>query len=783
MAGLEPDVDSDDDQGGFDSEVGDELGMALASVGGMVSDDEEGDVVDLVGGRRQRGNVVSGKRPAEGGAYREGTRKRVRLDGELDWDSGDDDDEEGEDGMDLDPESDDESAASSLGADPGQRRRKLWFEEDISSSEGSDYEEEPTSYLTALRQKEAANARRRKANIITPEPPGPDYLEKKKRPPRGQSRAHINDQYRDLLNEAINDARDRRVYPDVNFKSSEIGEVFWSFTEKQRFFRALPRVGRHNPAALSEEIESKTVIEVQGYLDVLKEETDRRMQKVGSKRHELLMMADIPAAIEVGEECDDLLDKEAERVKLHVERIEEKEERERWGDEGGTLDVETAKEMKGIKREDGENPHENGLLDTWNWLMLADRIFMASEHRKNKDPTAISKQALQDLATLVTSITRRLVNISLFQAHSRIKNRSGPLYRVSQPDVTLRDVAAALKLLGMPTTSEEYWRHVPRRFQLRVLSEQVAKRGEKPFLMEYDEVENELKVFEYIKFHKGSEITSDDEQPTMHHTASSRAGLLDGWETDDEEEELEDSDEDENETTVREYYPDTSYQDGHSGVPHEGEFPSASEITTDKRPRNKSEMARYLDTPIDLASYLPAAPLRNLSSKQKRQILDELHFINEDEEYLDAIDTYYSLREEKKLWKILGGWKDRKELLEGQIRDAEAAIPPEPALLGWRRLENWKRSEWREQAGPMVPIWEQRWYGKLWENEKVVRIKKVGGKREKGRRGAAWRNSKGRIDTDGDVEMGEELMSERDATASEEDDGFADDDTTEDDTE
>ncbi|KAK6537558.1 hypothetical protein TWF694_011740 [Orbilia ellipsospora] len=669
--------------------------------------------------------LVAGKRPvgvSEGDDDDNDTgvrirRKRTKVDIE---------DESGNEDMDVDEDEEvlDKSDSPGIGtetvATSGRSRRRFYFEDSSSSSDDDDDEEEgteePTALLTLLRQKEEANAARRMKRAAAKDSPQPSAPVKKT---RGKAQPLINDPYRELLNDAINNARTRTVYPCVRFNSSEIDNILWTTSEKERFFRALPRLGRYNPVTLAEEVRTKSVIEVQGYLDALARELDRRLPLVGVSKHSLLLMEDIPAAVEVSEDCERALEAEADRVGAYIERMGEKERKQKWGDEGDSLDLETAKSA--VESSASEEGVDDPLLEPTNWLRLSERIFMASKYDKTTGRPAIHKQTLKDLGTLVKSVTQRLVHICLYQTHSRIKAHQASRYNNAVlPEVTRRDVAAALNILGMPFTSEDYWRKLPRRFQLNVISEDSkAKRGQIPEFMNYNDVEEELKVFEPIKFHKDpKKVEVEDFQQEEEEDD----GMF-SW-VDDEEDELYhryESEEDDNEDENEEDETDEST--------------SNSEQESDGKPRRgKSELAKYLDTQINLESFLPGRLIHPLTQRQKKQMLDELHFINDDEKYLNAVDKFHSALEEEKLWKLLGGGKDIIQNMEKVVEESEDKIPEEPKLRGFRRLEKWKRDgDWRAEAEQALPIWQQKYYRKLWEREKIVRIKKPYIRRRKGK--------------------------------------------------
>ncbi|KAF3903158.1 hypothetical protein ABW21_db0207871 [Orbilia brochopaga] len=668
-----------------------ELEMALDAAGMSAGEDK----IQTQAHRTAAKRTITGKRPAEetssssevddrGGAGRprrlqKKKKKKVKIDS-----GGGEDDTEPE-SIDIDSNEQEVDHRNSL------NRRQFYFEEDYNSDTSED--EEATALLTLRRNKEAANAARRQQKSGDSAPP----QHQSKKNTRGKSKPLVNEPYRELLNQAIDDARTRTVYPDVvNFDPSEITGVHWSVAEKQRFFRALPRVGRHNAVALAAEVVSKSVVEVQGYLYALERALGERLAKQHLPRYSLPMMEDIPAAVEVSEECEAALEEEADRTAEYIAQLERKER----GEGLEIIDVDNAREMQ-ARRITGERPDE-ALIEPWSWISLSQRIFMASKQDQSTDRPTIQKCTLEDMTALITSVTRRLVHMSLFQAHQRLKNTSRG--RNHPPEVLFRDTAAAIKMLGMPTTSEEYWRQLPRRMKLNILKgEEGVGRGLAPDYMSYEEVEEALKVFEDAEFNRAP---ASRRHGSEEDSEQSEEG---GWETED----------DELQRIVKEVDADGTDAGELSSLEDD---PDASSRQTKRD--GKSEMAKYLDTPIDIISYLPQRPDKPLHKVQIRDVLDELHFINDDENYLNAVDKLHSTLEERRLWKLLGGWNARREEVVESIVQAENDIPAEPELAAWRRLEKWKRQDWRKKAGKWVPIWRQKYYSRLWEMEKPRRLKR-----------------------------------------------------------
>jgi RNA polymerase I-specific transcription initiation factor RRN5 len=103
---------------------------------------------------------------------------------------------------------------------------------------------------------------------------------------------------------------------------------------------------------------------------------------------------------------------------------------------------------------------------------------------------SIYRTALNDLHRLVVSLTRRLVQTTIIQATSRLraqrlrKEKKGLL-----PFVKLKDVYAAIDILGMKRNGSERWRGVPRRCGLKVVTSRKTPRGKSTREVPWSEIE------------------------------------------------------------------------------------------------------------------------------------------------------------------------------------------------------------------------------------------------------------------------------------------------------
>lgn len=97
--------------------------------------------------------------------------------------------------------------------------------------------------------------------------------------------------------------------------------------------------------------------------------------------------------------------------------------------------------------------------------------------------------AFADLHTLVLSVTKRLIQSSLFFAMSRLRTTQTSHYAHKQA-VKQADVLTACRVLGMKHSIKDYWIRVPRRCKLNVHDLANARISNKA--LDYNEVERAL---------------------------------------------------------------------------------------------------------------------------------------------------------------------------------------------------------------------------------------------------------------------------------------------------
>ena len=375
-----------------------------------------------------------------------------------------------------------------------------------------------------------------------------------------RQRQNYRDQYRHLLNEQITQAADPYALCDDDdlrdYTPSQIGMSFWSAIDKFRFFTALDRHGRHDLPALGKAVGTKSALEVQQYLNVLGQ--GLREQHKDFRRETLLRYADVPAAVEVGEECCARLQDAADALQLlqgSAEIRAERVKRGRYWNVNGEVawDVEddVVGVMEGMRREevaDGsvaldedfrEKEHgEKGsdehyqrlkpallLFDTPMWLELSARVFMNSPPLSSTSTTpeegprnwtevlppthpSIFATALLDFRTLAVTITKRIAYTAHFQAMSRIRATDVYAYREKRNQgITKHDVRAALDILGLQRNAKDFWIKAARRHSLDVYDPPGRKKQDMPIWerrklgrrLSYEEMERKLRKSHWRK--------------------------------------------------------------------------------------------------------------------------------------------------------------------------------------------------------------------------------------------------------------------------------------------
>jgi RNA polymerase I-specific transcription initiation factor RRN5 len=103
------------------------------------------------------------------------------------------------------------------------------------------------------------------------------------------------------------------------------------------------------------------------------------------------------------------------------------------------------------------------------------------------------RTAFRDFHSLTLNLTKRLVQVAIMQATSRLRSKRRRLRHGVKPMVRKRDVRAAIDILGLQRNGKHRWKGAARRCGVRVYDEQRLTRFKsKKWDLTYDEVEEIL---------------------------------------------------------------------------------------------------------------------------------------------------------------------------------------------------------------------------------------------------------------------------------------------------
>lgn len=297
-------------------------------------------------------------------------------------------------------------------------------------------------------------------------------------------RAHYSDKYRELYNETLNEViHESPIRHQKLLLPSQVGVTLWSSQEKETFFTTLAKKGRGDLPGIASAIGTKNELEVHVYLKLLQDAVVH--QHLHNRRNQLFDVSAAPGALEVSPACCAALELSAEALCILNQRAEAKFERKkhhdmwllnqklgRWANSCLIQGDQGEKELR-------ERLPAAELLDLENLLKLSKNIFMNSsekdenwrEYCSGSEKPSILFTAFGDFHRLVVSVTRRLIQSSLFFAMSRRRAATAPNFTPKQA-VRKQDIAAALNVLGMKHNSQKFWAGVAKRCALIVYDDE-----------------------------------------------------------------------------------------------------------------------------------------------------------------------------------------------------------------------------------------------------------------------------------------------------------------------
>ena len=470
-----------------------------------------------------------------------------------------------------------------------------------------------------------------------------------------------SDKYRVLFNSTVGDIASRGFSEVVPLPPNQVGVTIWSSEEKATFFLVLARRGRHDIKGIAADIGSKSESEVYTYLELLQNATAEQNAHV--HRKQLLRIDDMEPALEVSQQCCAALDLAAEAISVLQHKGEERTERQ----EHASLSLLTPTVAQWANRslhagEEGEQEvlqtlPAATLLNLRSFLTLSKRVFMNSSVTENnwrtyaerRQSPSITYTAFSDTHTLAISLTRKLIQSSLFFAMSRIRAMGTSGSYSPKQHVKARDVTTALNVLGMEANGRKTWIGTARKCRLRVY-ENVRHQKAQGKRYSYDEVEV---------------ILSKENLGSRGRYRSRSAGNED----------------------VSQPPTDKSNAPSAEDVPEASSSSSPDHSLTDKSGYSLSD---------DSASSkdLPSSSSSTQGSTQQR-------LEHAEDAYLEASDQKASKEEEKRLWEILG--EDPSTKMDIEPTD----LPSVPRRANREKLVDWTTwidysAEWENFETPVA---------------------------------------------------------------------------------
>ncbi|KAK3955432.1 hypothetical protein QBC32DRAFT_395489 [Pseudoneurospora amorphoporcata] len=631
-------------------------------------------------------------------------------------------------------------------------------------SAGSEYE--PPSDEEPDQEKKRARSRSRSKSVTTPRPPkrpSDGLFLPSERPPK-RHKTPFNHSYLALLNADIIDAASRFVPADTDqttqpLTPSHIGLTVWTPAEKDLFFSAVSRLGPDSASAIASRIRTKSELQVAEYLEVFRQTIKTRKDPKLATPAMLLQPvtpAEVPAAVELSQQCCNALEEAADAVSTRQEAWEEAEERRKWGEnrwlirkdnvKGLEMDAREEREKKRTaekgkrKDKDADGSDEEGepvvktdeevdeygrrtspaldLFRVRKMLDLSENVFMNSTvddynwSTMSDEPPAIRATALEDLHSLVVSLTRRLVAAVVYISESRIKTKRA-VHPLTRNLVWTQDVEAAVLSLGLKKNSHQFWAGAARRLRLDVYGdedydyqEELARKEEEgidvdmelmrddPDPMSYAQVEEALGLEPNTARLNHPGPDNEDEDEDDEADVESLASLSTTPSLDD----LDALDNPDEPTQTDEQAPIPPSSPAPPSDHHHLQIDPAEDSAIKSEAR---ELLRY--------SALPMA----ITSRARKVLYARIRTQRAQEAYADALDMRASYKEEKRMWELLGRQPPAGLVL------AKGEIPVQPVatgrwtgvdeLLGTRGTEV---GRWREkvaEGGGGGAEWEVEW--------------------------------------------------------------------------
>lgn len=430
-------------------------------------------------------------------------------------------------------------------------------------------------------------------------------------------RPYYDNGYRELLNTEVHDAAYGET-PRESLEPTQIGSSIWTVAEKDLLFSSLPRHGIDNARGIAAYVGTKSEPEVQEFLYLLQANIVERKKR--SRRD--FMLADLPAAAEISEECCLVLERAGDALAGRQEMAEEKLEASKWSDIW-LIDEQVSRLIERRRREEGGEEALDAVLPAGNlfisknWLELSRRVFMNPGHPRAEDnwetlaeldeSPAIRATALEDFHSLAVNITKKLLSTTLFCTMSRL--RSGNYHYVKISEVTADDVEAAVNILGIKGNSEQFWLGCAKRNNLEVVDDGEDIEETEASALTHEDVEEELRS---LRRSRSQSRSSRHEYSRASSQASMREVI------------------------------------GYSS-PSEVDFEDVQDFYSDSSVADETEPLVQHDSPEFTDPESPTVLATNKTTRiQDRKVAERAQ-----DAYAEAIDMQASWKEEARLWTLI----------------------------------------------------------------------------------------------------------------------------------
>lgn len=495
------------------------------------------------------------------------------------------------------------------------------------------------------------------------------------------------------------------------FNVTQNGAVLWTATEKEKFFDNLDRKGKSGIGEIAAAIGTKSEIEVMDYLDFLHEGLIG--QHMAKNENSTVIMSEIPAAVEIGELCRGQLDEVAEILAAKENANHAAALKKRFGPDWLITD----RVAESLVNDESGEPLPGGLhlaaeiFNVPEWLKLSRHVYMnfggkrEGDHWSNlvqsrADSPSIAGDALMDFYAVTMSITRRVIQSSIFLTMSRLRQMQEVSEEDTRPIVRTEDVRTAIDVLNMSHNRGSLVFDAVRRNGLTVLDLRNI-RGWKPQVLSYDEVEKIL-----------NRDAGDDEDDLPYEVVQSQERDDIDEDGDNEDESHEEEEEAEAEDQIHAEEQQDTEPELPAATAGEVEVNDADdEEEEDEDPPYEPELIPEVEEKEFDPPYNPARRLSvgsHLSSGSEEQASDA------EEEHADRCDQEYHRIAELNLWNILHR-PPPPSLLRPHLTEAEAKQDAENRplvmrktrreLTGWRDLTLY-HSEWEEYGSDVSGLVE-----------------------------------------------------------------------------